>query len=108
MTGEPLLMQSNGGLARVAEIDRDAASTVMSGPVGGVVACQYFGELRGNRNIVATDMGGTSFEVGLVLAGEAHIANSTWVGRHGWRCRRCGAHRSARLGLDRRRHRTGC
>jgi N-methylhydantoinase A len=27
-------------------------------------------------------MGGTSFEVGLVLGGEAHIANSTWVGRH--------------------------
>ncbi len=82
MTAEPLLMQSNGGLARVSEIDREAASTVMSGPVGGVVACQYFGELRNNRNIVTTDMGGTSFEVGLVLAGEAHIANSTWVGRH--------------------------
>lgn len=82
MTAEPLLMQSNGGLARVAEIDREAASTVMSGPVGGVVACQYYGELRGNGNIVATDMGGTSFEVGLVLNGRAHIANSTWVGRH--------------------------
>jgi N-methylhydantoinase A/oxoprolinase/acetone carboxylase beta subunit len=27
-------------------------------------------------------MGGTSFEVGLILAGQAHIANSTWVGRH--------------------------
>src|SRR3954451_18565848 len=82
LASEPLLMQSNGGLARVAEIDREAASTIMSGPVGGVVACQYFGALRGNRNIVATDMGGTSFEVGLVLGGEAHIANSTWVGRH--------------------------
>jgi N-methylhydantoinase A len=82
MTAEPLLMQSNGGLARAVEIDRDAASTVMSGPVGGVVACQYFGQLRGNDNIVATDMGGTSFEVGLILGGDAHIANSTWVGRH--------------------------
>jgi N-methylhydantoinase A len=82
MRAEPLLMQSNGGLARVADIDREAASTVMSGPVGGVVACQHFGQLRGNRNIVATDMGGTSFEVGLVLGGKAHIANSTWVGRH--------------------------
>lgn len=81
MTAEPLLMQSNGGLARVAEIDREAASTVMSGPVGGVVACQYFGELSGHPNIVATDMGGTSFEVGLILGGQAHMANSTWVGR---------------------------
>ncbi|MBV9818985.1 MAG: hydantoinase/oxoprolinase family protein [Solirubrobacterales bacterium] len=82
LAGEPLLMQSNGGLARVAEIDREAASTIMSGPVGGIVACQHLGELRGNENIIATDMGGTSFEVGLVLDGAAHIANSTWVGRH--------------------------
>lgn len=79
---EPLLMQSNGGLARASEIDREAAATVMSGPVGGVIACQYFGELAGHRNIVATDMGGTSFEVGLILDGRAHIANTTWVGRH--------------------------
>ncbi|HEX4033809.1 MAG TPA: hydantoinase/oxoprolinase family protein [Solirubrobacteraceae bacterium] len=82
LAAEPQLMQSNGGLAPVAEIDREAASTVMSGPVGGVVACEYLGALRGNRNIVATDMGGTSFEVGLILDGKAHIANSTWVGRH--------------------------
>ncbi len=82
MKAEPLLMQSNGGLARVSEVDREAASTVMSGPVGGVVACQHLGELRRDGNIVATDMGGTSFEVGLVLNGRAHIANSTWVGRH--------------------------
>lgn len=82
LAAEPLLMQSHGGLAPVAEIDRMAASTVMSGPVGGVVACEYFGARAGQPNIVGTDMGGTSFEVGLILAGQAHIANSTWVGRH--------------------------
>jgi N-methylhydantoinase A len=82
LASEPLLMQSNGGLARVSEIDHEAASTVMSGPVGGIVACQNLGAMRGNENIIATDMGGTSFEVGLVLGGSAHIANSTWVGRH--------------------------
>jgi N-methylhydantoinase A len=81
MSCEPLLMQSHGGLARIGDIDRVAASTVMSGPVGGVVACEYFGARAGQKNIVATDMGGTSFEVGLILDGRAHIANSTWVGR---------------------------
>jgi N-methylhydantoinase A len=80
LSEEPLLMQSNGGLARVREIDREAASTVMSGPVGGVVACRVLG--AEHPNIVATDMGGTSFEVGLILDGEAHIANTTWIGRH--------------------------
>ncbi|WP_210494507.1 hydantoinase/oxoprolinase family protein [Patulibacter sp. SYSU D01012] len=82
MTVEPLLMQSGGGLAPIAEIDAEAASTVMSGPVGGVVACQFYGALTDRRHIVATDMGGTSFEVGLILDGQAHITNSTWVGRH--------------------------
>ena len=54
----------------------------MSGLVGGVVACAYFGQRERQDNIVATDMGGTSFEVGLILKGQAHIANSTWIGRH--------------------------
>ena len=82
VTCPPLIMQSHGGLAPVAEIDRKAAATVMSGPVGGVVACAYFGQREHQDNIVATDMGGTSFDVGLILKGQAHIANSTWIGRY--------------------------
>jgi N-methylhydantoinase A len=78
---EPLLMQSNGGLAPVSEIEREAASTVMSGPVGGVIACDFIGSLRGNRNIVTTDMGGTSFDVGLILDGEPRMSNATRIGR---------------------------
>jgi N-methylhydantoinase A len=78
---EPLLMQSNGGLAPVSQIEREAASTVMSGPVGGVIACQFIGLLRGNRNIVTTDMGGTSFDVGLILDGEPRMSNATRIGR---------------------------
>ena len=44
------------------------------------MACRVLGSEH--ANIVATDMGGTSFEVGLILDGEAHIANTTWIGRH--------------------------
>lgn len=82
LRSEPLLMQSNGGLARVSEIDRDAASTVMSGPVGGVIACELFGSLRGQRNIVTTDMGGTSFDVGLIVDGQPLMSNVTRIGRN--------------------------
>ena len=78
---EPLLMQSNGGLAPVSEIEREAASTLMSGPVGGVIACEFVGSLRGNRNIVTTDMGGTSFDVGLILDGHPRMSNATRIGR---------------------------
>ena len=79
---EPFLMKSNGGLAPVGEIDREAAATLMSGPVGGIIACDFLGELEGRRNIVTADMGGTSFDVGLILDGSPLVANSTWIGRH--------------------------
>ena len=77
----PLLMQSNGGLATFAEVEKRAAATVMSGPVGGVVASQFLGARNGYRNIVTTDMGGTSFDVGLVLNGLPVMSNTTLIGR---------------------------
>lgn len=77
----PLLMQSNGGLATFADVEKRAAATVLSGPVGGVVASQRLGAGHNHRNIVTTDMGGTSFDVGLVLDGVPVMSNTTLVGR---------------------------
>ncbi|GAA0923841.1 hydantoinase/oxoprolinase family protein [Pseudonocardia zijingensis] len=77
----PLLMQSGGGLATFAEVERRAAATVMSGPVGGVVASRFLGARGGYRNVVTTDMGGTSFDVGLVLDGRPVMSNTTLIGR---------------------------
>ena len=77
----PLLMQSNGGLATFAEVEKRAAATVMSGPVGGVVASRFLGSRKNYRNIVTTDMGGTSFDVGLVLDERPVMSNTTLIGR---------------------------
>ncbi|GAA4910197.1 N-methylhydantoinase A [Actinomycetospora succinea] len=77
----PLLMQSNGGLATFSEVEKRAAATVMSGPVGGVIASQFLGTRSGHRNVVTTDMGGTSFDVGLVLDGLPVMSNTTLIGR---------------------------
>jgi N-methylhydantoinase A len=81
LKSRPLLMQSNGGLATFDEVERRAAATVMSGPVGGVVASQFLGARNDYRNIVTTDMGGTSFDVGLVLDGRPVMSNTTLIGR---------------------------
>jgi N-methylhydantoinase A len=43
--------------------------TLDSGPVAGVLASQYLGGVIGKKHIIATDMGGTSFDVGLVWDG---------------------------------------
>ncbi|HKY93508.1 MAG TPA: hydantoinase/oxoprolinase family protein [Nevskiaceae bacterium] len=41
----------------------------VSGPVGGVLGAQYVGELMGTGNVVGCDIGGTSFDVGIIRDG---------------------------------------
>jgi N-methylhydantoinase A/oxoprolinase/acetone carboxylase beta subunit len=63
---KPLLMiQSSGG---IAEMFRTAASrTFNSGPVSGLMGAHHVAKILGYQNVVMTDMGGTSFDVGLVV-----------------------------------------
>jgi len=63
---KPLLMiQSSGG---IAEVFRTAASrTFNSGPVSGLMGAHHVAKILGYHNVVMTDMGGTSFDVGLVV-----------------------------------------
>src|SRR5215475_14277896 len=64
------VMQCGGGVIPAAESARRAFLTLDSGPVAGVLASQYLGGIIGYKHIIATDMGGTSFDVGLVWDGE--------------------------------------
>ncbi len=41
----------------------------VSGPVGGVLGGHYVGEILGSENVVCCDIGGTSFDVGIVRDG---------------------------------------
>ena len=64
------VMQCGGGVIPAAEAARRAFLTLDSGPVAGVLASQYLGGIVGHKHVIATDMGGTSFDVGLVWDGE--------------------------------------
>src|SRR2546428_164741 len=64
------VMQCGGGVIPAAESARRAFLTLDSGPVAGVLASQYLGSIVGHKHVIATDMGGTSFDVGLVWDGE--------------------------------------
>lgn len=68
--GEVLVMQSIGGLAPASGFEHAAVSTLHSGPVGGIIAAQKLGETIGHGNIITADMGGTTFDVGLVVDGK--------------------------------------
>ncbi len=63
---EPLIMQAYGGVLGVDDSVRKAVGTIESGPAAGVAACHYMGGLTGIDNIVAADMGGTTFKVGII------------------------------------------
>ena len=64
-----LVMQASGGLTSVADAARRPIVTLDSGPTGGILGCQHLGRLYGEDNVVCTDVGGTSFDVGLILDG---------------------------------------
>ena len=64
-----LLMQCNGGLTSATSAKRSPLLLLQSGPCGGVMGAAYLGGLLGHRNIIASDMGGTTFDVGLVHEG---------------------------------------
>ena len=63
---KPLLMiQSSGGIAEVFRTT--ACRTFNSGPVSGLMGAHHVAKSLGYPNVVMTDMGGTSFDVGLVV-----------------------------------------
>ncbi|MFV1858117.1 MAG: hydantoinase/oxoprolinase family protein, partial [Anaerolineales bacterium] len=67
------IMQASGG-AMTAEVARShAVHMVNSGPAGGALACAVFGRLAGEDKIIGIDMGGTSFDVSLVVDGKPRL-----------------------------------
>jgi N-methylhydantoinase A len=65
---KPMLANHNsGGMAQLNSTD--ALQTVHSGPVSGIAASEHLMLQTGLGNVVATDMGGTSFDIGIVDQG---------------------------------------
>jgi len=54
---------------------------VFAGPAAGTVSCRRFGEAIGDGNLVCADVGGTSTDVSLVVAGEPFV-NDTFQLEH--------------------------
>ncbi|HWH21407.1 MAG TPA: hydantoinase/oxoprolinase family protein, partial [Solirubrobacterales bacterium] len=79
LSHSPLLMQSNGGVATVDRAADHPVSFLLSGPVGGVVGSRSVAASIGEPNVVTTDMGGTSFDVGLVVDGRPLLSSVTFM-----------------------------
>jgi N-methylhydantoinase A len=69
-----LVMQSSGGLVPAAHASDNAASILLSGPAGGVVAAAGLGSILGHGAVVSFDMGGTSTDVCRVEANSPDVS----------------------------------
>jgi N-methylhydantoinase A len=75
-----LVMQGNGGTMSVDVAARHAVSTLMSGPAAGVKAAAYTALAAGWKNVITCDMGGTSFDVGVIRDGRPAITADKEMG----------------------------
>ncbi len=62
-----LVIHNSGGMAQLNSTD--ALQTIHSGPVAGVSASEHLAAEADLGNVICTDMGGTSFDIGLVVEG---------------------------------------
>jgi len=74
-----LLMQANGGVVHREELT--PIGTLGSGPSGGVIASKFVADAMGHTNVITTDMGGTSFDVGLIVDGHWQYLREPVVNR---------------------------
>lgn len=66
---EPLIMQAYGGVQGIDSTRTNAVGTIESGPAAGIIGSKFLGELIGEHDILAADMGGTTFKVGVIRQG---------------------------------------
>ena len=79
LKGSLLIMQGNGGVAHAEHVS--AIANLQSGPAGGMIASAYVAGLLKHKNVITTDMGGTSFDVGLITEGYWRYAQEPIVER---------------------------
>jgi N-methylhydantoinase A len=75
--GALLIMQGSGGSIAADIAPRHAITTVGSVLTGGVSGCRTLGAELGHANVISTDMGGTTFLVGMVVDGSPVSSPST-------------------------------
>ncbi|MGE3621100.1 MAG: hydantoinase/oxoprolinase family protein, partial [Acidimicrobiia bacterium] len=80
--GELVIVGSDGALKAMSEARDLPVTTLSSGPVAGLMASQDLAARLGSRRLMATDVGGTSFDVGLVLDHELPMSARPMINRN--------------------------
>ena len=73
------IVQSNGGVMSTATARRLPVRTALSGPAAGVIAAAAIAEAAGFPDVITGDLGGTSFDVSLVVGGGVSLASQATI-----------------------------
>ncbi len=73
------VMAAHGGTVSIEA--KELGRTLVSGPVGGVVGGQALARRMGLRNVLCTDIGGTSFDIALITDGRFEITQTPDIAR---------------------------
>lgn len=76
-----MVMQASGGVMTKEYIDGSPIRVLASGPAGGVIGSAHVGLKKGCANLLCVDMGGTSYDMSLVIDGAAP-AEAGWNMHH--------------------------
>ncbi len=75
-----LVLQANGGVVQANRVV--PIHTIESGPAAGMVAARAAAAATGHRNIIATDVGGTTFKVGLITDGNWTVSRTAVINQY--------------------------
>lgn len=78
-SSEKLIMQSNGGTSTFNQAKNTPIHMLESGPVAGVYGASVLGDLIGDDNIIAFDIGGTTAKCSLIENGKMKISTNYYV-----------------------------
>jgi len=76
-----MVMQASGGVMTKEYIDGAPIRVLASGPAGGVIGSAYTGTAKGSPDLLCVDMGGTSYDMSVVVRGQAP-AEAGWNMHH--------------------------
>jgi N-methylhydantoinase A len=71
------VMQSNGGITTARKAREQPIQTLLSGPVGGTIGGAALSRVTRRPNLLCVDMGGTSFDMSLIVDGHANLSTET-------------------------------
>ncbi|MDB5972194.1 MAG: hydantoinase/oxoprolinase family protein [Hydrocarboniphaga sp.] len=76
-----MVMQASGGVMTKEYIEGAPIRVLASGPAGGVIGSAHVGGAKGYPNLLCVDMGGTSYDMSVVMNGAAP-AETGWNMHH--------------------------